>query len=210
MTNLPPGDQTRTVCLHHSGDVVMTRLEIAMLGPPEIRLDGQPMTGLHSDKVRALLFYLAVEADRRPDGHLRPHRRESLAGLLWPDYPERSARTNLSNALSNLRTALGDREADAPYFHVSREAIQFCVQSDCWMDAAAFGNLVECGNWEEAIDLYRGPFLEGFSLSDSPPFEQWTLVVRERLQRQMMAALEGSTVECEERGDCPHAIETWP
>jgi DNA-binding SARP family transcriptional activator/class 3 adenylate cyclase/tetratricopeptide (TPR) repeat protein len=208
MTNLPPGDQTRTVCLHHSGDVVMTRLEIAMLGPPEIRLDGQPMTGLHSDKVRALLFYLAVEADRRPDGHLRPHRRESLAGLLWPDYPERSARTNLSNALSNLRTALGDREADAPYFHVSREAIQFCVQSDCWMDAAAFGNLVECGNWEEAIDLYRGPFLEGFSLSDSPPFEQWTLVVRERLQRQMMAALEGSTVECEERGDCPHAIET--
>ena len=75
---------------------------------------------------------------QRPDGHLRPHRRESLAGLLWPDYPERSARTNLSNALSNLRTALGDREANVPFFHVSRETIQFNVQSDCWVDQKTF------------------------------------------------------------------------
>jgi DNA-binding SARP family transcriptional activator len=200
VSNLTPGDQTGTVHLHHSGDVAVTRLEIATLGPPEIRLEGRRLTGLHSDKVRALLFYLAVEAGR-------PHRRESLAGLLWPDYPERSARTNLSNALSNLRTALGDRDAALPTFHVSRAAIQFNGQSDCWVDAAAFGDLVECGNWEETIDLYRGPFLEGFSLPDSRPFEQWTLVVRERLRRRMMAALEAQTAEREERGDYARAIE---
>jgi DNA-binding SARP family transcriptional activator len=55
-------------------------------------------------KVRALLAHLAVKADR-------PHRRETLAGLLWPDYPERSARASLRNALSDLRTAIGDRNA---------------------------------------------------------------------------------------------------
>jgi DNA-binding SARP family transcriptional activator len=108
----------------------MSRLTLASLGPPEIALDGHPVTGLNSDRVRALLFYLAVESDL-------PHRRESLAGLLWPDYPERSARTNLSNALTNLRTALGDREASVPFFHVSREAIQFSAQSDSWVDARA-------------------------------------------------------------------------
>ena len=127
----------------------MARLTISTLGPPKIILDDAPVAGLASDKVRALLFYLAVEAGRA-------HRRESLAGLLWPDYPERSARTNLSNALSNLRTALGDREATAPFFHVSREAIQFNAHSDCRVDAAAFEELVSCGEWEEAIALYHG------------------------------------------------------
>ena len=46
----------------------------------------------------ALLVYLAVESER-------PHRRESLVGLLWPDYAERSARANLRHSLANLRSA---------------------------------------------------------------------------------------------------------
>jgi DNA-binding SARP family transcriptional activator len=61
-----------------------TRLTLRLLGPPEVRLGGEPAVGSASDKVRALLYYLAVEAGR-------PHRRESLAGLLWSDDPERSA-----------------------------------------------------------------------------------------------------------------------
>lgn len=170
----------------------MTCVEITTLGPPEIRLEGAPLTGLASNKVLALLYYLAVESDR-------PHRRESLAGLLWPDYPERSARTNLSNALSNLRTALSEREAACPLLGVSRDAIQLNLGGDCWVDAVAFEACVERDTWGEAIALYSGPFLEGFSLPDGPPFEQRTLVIRERLQRQMMAALERWTAACEER-----------
>lgn len=118
----------------------MARVQLHLLGPPEIRLDDVPVAGFASDKVRALLYYLAVERDRL-------HRRESLAGLLWPDYPERSARTNLSNALSNLRTAVGDREADVAYLHVSREAIQFNDDSDHWGDVNAFAAFVERGEW---------------------------------------------------------------
>ena len=145
-----------------------TRLTLRLLGPPEVRLGGEPVVGFASDKVRALLFYLAVGADR-------PHRRESLAGLLWPDYPERSARTNLSNALSNLRTVLCDRQASPPCLLVSGETIQFNLESDHEVDAAAFERLVGDREWEAAVGLYRGPFLEGFSVADSPPFEQWAL-----------------------------------
>ncbi|MFL7808691.1 MAG: hypothetical protein AB8I80_08680, partial [Anaerolineae bacterium] len=159
-----------------------TRLTLRLLGPPEVRLGGELVVDFASNKVRALLFYLAVESGR-------PHRRESLAGLLWPDYPERSARTNLSNALSNMRTVLGDRDAARPFLDVSREAIQLNRGGDCWVDAVAFEACVEHGQWQEAARAYLGPFLEGFSLPDSPAFEQWALVRRERAQRQAVEAL---------------------
>jgi hypothetical protein len=42
------------------------RLEIATLGPPEIRLEGVPLTGLASNKVRALLYHLGVDRNRTP------------------------------------------------------------------------------------------------------------------------------------------------
>jgi DNA-binding SARP family transcriptional activator len=79
----------------------MARLAIRLLGPFQVTPDREPVTGFASDKVRALLAYLAVTAGR-------PHRRETLAGLLWPEYPERSARAALRNALANLRRMIGD------------------------------------------------------------------------------------------------------
>jgi len=86
----------------------MSHLSLCLLGPPEVRLDGELVSGFPSAKVRALLFYLAAEAGQRRPGTVA-HPREVLAGLLWPDYPERSAHTNLSNALSHLRAVLRDR-----------------------------------------------------------------------------------------------------
>jgi DNA-binding SARP family transcriptional activator len=97
----------------------MARLTVSLLGSFDIKLGDQPVTALVTGKVRALLAYLVVEADR-------PHRRETLAGLLWPDYPERSARASLRNALSDLRAAVGDRGAvkghHDPHLLVTREA----------------------------------------------------------------------------------------
>ena len=66
----------------------MARLSLSCLGPFQVTLDGQAVTGFKSAKVRALLAYLAVEAGRS-------HRREVLAGLLWPEWPDRDALSSL-------------------------------------------------------------------------------------------------------------------
>jgi DNA-binding SARP family transcriptional activator len=156
----------------------MACLTVSLLGSLDIKLDGQSVAHLATGKARALLAYLAVEADR-------PHRRETLSGLLWPDWPDRSARANLRNALSNLRTAIGDRGANKirdgagasrPFLLVTRETVQFNRATDCWIDVTAFeeraaGSAPEIEHLEEAIALYRGPFLEGFAGGDSPAFD---------------------------------------
>ena len=76
----------------------MSHLSLALLGPMQVALAGEPVTALKLTKVRAMLAYLAVEAER-------PHSRETLAGLLWPDYARSSALTSLRSALASLRSA---------------------------------------------------------------------------------------------------------
>jgi len=52
----------------------MARLTIHLLGAFHAAVDGVPVSGFESEKVRALLAYLAVDSDR-------DHRRERSAGL---------------------------------------------------------------------------------------------------------------------------------
>lgn len=175
----------------------MAHLSLSCLGPFQVTLDGQPVTSFKSNKVRALLAFLAVEADR-------PHRREVLAGLLWPDWPDRDALSNLRYTLSDLRRAIGDRNAQPSYLLIARETLQFNPASDHWLDVAAFSDLTgqeDLPGLEEAITLYRGSFLEGFSLADSAPFEEWTLFTRERLARRMSSALHRLAAACEQSGE---------
>ena len=80
----------------------MSDLEISLFGPFQVRLAGNLVPKFATIKVQALLAYLAMEVQF-------PHRREALAGLLWPEFPERSARTNLRNALASLRNVLAER-----------------------------------------------------------------------------------------------------
>ena len=80
-------------------------------------VDNQPVR-FRSAKDRALLVYLVVEGGRA-------HRRDALAGLLWPDEPEQRARRNLSTTLLNLRNALDDRERQPPLIEVETQTIAF-------------------------------------------------------------------------------------
>ena len=100
----------------------MPDLALCVLGPLQISCAGAPVTGLGSNKVRGLLIYLAVEADR-------PHARAALAGLLWPDQPPAAAQHNLRQALANLRRALGDRTADPPFLLINRETVQLTLRA---------------------------------------------------------------------------------
>jgi predicted ATPase/DNA-binding SARP family transcriptional activator len=176
----------------------MAHLALALLGPPLVTLDGRPVTGFDYDKVRALLAYLAIEADR-------PHRRAVLAGLLWPDQSEQAAHNSLRQALATLRRAIGDQDVPVPFLRITREAIQFNPASDHDLDVAMFTALLtacqrhthrhpetclSCSRrLQEAVALYRGDFLAQFSLPDSITFEEWALVKREHLHQLMMQAL---------------------
>lgn len=179
----------------------MARLSLALWGPFQAMLDGEPATGFESNKVRALLAFLAVEDDR-------PHPRETLAGLLWPDYPDRSALANLRSALANLRQAIGDRRAQPPFLLITRDTIQFNTASDYVLDVACFRSWPDLSidQLEQALAACRGSFLQGFSLGDSPLFEEWTLIKREQINRQMLEGLQRLAAHYEACGQYERAI----
>jgi len=188
----------------------MTRLAITLLGTFQATLDDAPLHEFESDKARAFLAYLAVEADQ-------PHRREALAALLWPDTGDSTARANLRRVLSNVRRIIGDRDSDTPFLLVTRQSIQFDQERELWLDVAEFtrgvagepGRSPAIHELEQAVDLYKGPFLAGFSLPDSTPFEEWMRLTAEALQQHATAALHRLARHYEGEGDytaaLPHA-----
>jgi DNA-binding SARP family transcriptional activator len=158
-------------------------LSIALLGPPQILRDGQPIAFAY-EKVLALLAFLVIESDRA-------HRRTALADLLWPDQEAAAARHNLSQALFNLRRALGDGLGE-PLLLTTRDSVRLNPASAAWVDVAVFRSLAagdDSAQLEQASALYRGEFLEGFSISDSANFDEWVLLIREQLRAQACATL---------------------
>jgi len=187
---------------------MMSCLAVELLGSFRVISDGLPVKGLASDKVRALLAYLAVESNQ-------PHRREKLVALLWPDSAEQAARANLRRVLGNLRKAIGDPKAEPPFVLISPQSVQFNTASDAWVAVTAFRTLLESDRaddpdaqrLEEAVALYRGSFLEGFSVKDSAAFEDWALLTRERLQRQALAVLQELANHYARLGDLERACD---
>ncbi len=187
----------------------MARLDVSLLGPFQVTRDAMPLSGFAYDKVRALLAYLVVEADR-------PWRRESLTGLLWPDQDDRSARHSLSQALFSLRKALAVRDADSPLLLVTSDTVQLNSDAGLSSDLYAFTALLDvcdrhphrdaircraCARRiEQAVDMYRGDLLEGFTLPDSVLFDEWLLVRREQARERVLVALGRLTQFFEERG----------
>jgi len=195
----------------------MPDLSISLFGVFEVHLDGVLITHFESAKVRALLAYLAAEAGRT-------HNRASLAGLLWPDWPEEAAQKNLRHTLYSLRKTLGDDKASTPgatpLIQSDRQYTTFQPREDCQIDVLELEKALSRANQltttdsgrqfmvsglRSAVELYRGPFLEGFSLGDSPAFEEWVLGRREHHRQQMLQAL-GRLADCYEKtGDYEQA-----
>jgi len=178
--------------LQFTGRSLVAKLLIALLGPFKVEVDGAPLTGFRSAKVRALLAYLAVES-------ARPWSRGSLADLLWPDFREDHAQSNLRNAIANLRHLIGDQSAKTPLLLISQNTLQYNPQGSAWLDVADFCALLTASNpggpltsqgaeyLENALQLYRGEFLEGFAI-DSAPFEEWIILKSEHFRLQVLEA----------------------
>jgi DNA-binding SARP family transcriptional activator/predicted ATPase len=193
-----PGENLKNLCynqekypLHQArGEESRPMLRFFFLGAYHVTLASRPSPRFQTNKVRALLAYLVLEADRA-------HERTALVGLFWPEMPEARALNNLSKALGLLRQALWNHDQATPYLLVSRQTVRFNPDSDYWLDVAEFQRCVAPqAGWpqlEGAAALYGGEFLSGFSLSDAPAFEEWLLLWRERLHQQTLAAMERLT-----------------
>jgi DNA-binding SARP family transcriptional activator/predicted ATPase len=184
----------------------MEVLKVLLLGSFQVMLGDRPLDRFDTDKVRALLAYLAVEGDRL-------QRREHLAGLLWPEHPQEGALRNLRLTLYRLRQTL-DKAARQARLAISspllafpdRQTVQFNPGGAVWLDVNEFERLWEASETHphealgtcptcierlrRAVSFYRGDFLEGFSLKDSYGFDEWVLLRRERLHRQAVDALD--------------------
>ena len=102
----------------------MSRLALFLLGPPRIELDGEPVH-IGRRKAVALLAYLTVTAAR--------HRREALAALLWPEYYQSRARSDLRRTLSLLNRTLGQGVLAA-----NRATAGLNPDADVWLDVHEF------------------------------------------------------------------------
>ncbi len=153
-------------------------------------LQDQPAIRFETDKVRALLAYLIVEGNQA-------HSRSTLAALLWPDYNEENARTNLRHALHQLRQAIGDAKATPSWLLITRQTLQFNPDAPYTLDVQAFSTLLDrvtnhahahlaqCQSClqtlHQAAAIYKGDFLAGFAVNDSAPFEEWRRIKQEQL-----------------------------
>ena len=173
----------------------MSGLIINLFGAPRIELAGVPIN-VDTRKAIALLAYLAVTRQQ--------HSRDSLATLLWSENDQPHARAALRRTLSALNKAIGPRWLD-----IERETLGLNFQADVRVDVHDFRSLLaECGTHGHAPGdvcsacirpltaasaLYQDDFLAGFSLRDSPGFDDWQFYQADTLRREFASALERLT-----------------
>jgi DNA-binding SARP family transcriptional activator len=170
----------------------MSGLRVSLLGAPRLERDDVSLE-LRPRKNIALIAYLAVTG--------QSHSREALITLLWPELEPSRARAGLRRNLSMLRKALGEA-----WLVVDRESVGLNPQAGFWLDVHRFRSLLRA--WQhhghpesetcsgcltalaEAVELYRGDFLEGFSLRDSANFDEWQFFQTEGLRQELASVLE--------------------
>jgi predicted ATPase/DNA-binding SARP family transcriptional activator len=170
----------------------MPHLALYLLGSPRIECDGTPIE-IDTRKAVALIAYLVVTGQR--------HGRDTLATLLWPEYDQPHARGALRRTLSTLNKALAGDCLD-----IGRETIGVAADANLWVDVNDFNHyLAECRTHghqagevctaclvplSRAVTFYHDDFLAGFSLRDSPSFDDWQFLQADILRRELASALE--------------------
>src|SRR5678815_2881873 len=108
-------------------------LVLHLLGHPQFLLKSLPLV-INRRAVMALLAYLAVNNN----GQVRQkHTRESLSALLWPDYDQVKAFTNLRHILWEVQKALG-----TGWLVADRETIGLRTDANVWVDVHQFESLL--------------------------------------------------------------------
>ncbi|GIK55329.1 MAG: hypothetical protein HND44_12755 [Chloroflexi bacterium] len=160
----------------------MSSTQLYLLGTPRLVREG---TAVHveTQKALALLVYLAVNR--------QPYTRAELAALFWPELPAADAQNTLRCTLSILRQATGADCLQATRSTVSLSpsltpalAQPLSPQNggvhyhNLWVDVIQFHHYLAQNTTvalAAALSLYRGEFLSGFGLRDSPLFDEWQM-----------------------------------
>lgn len=170
---------------------------LSLLGGAVLEDETGPVTGRAArPQPLALLALLATAPSQERS-------RGKLVGLLWPEASESQARNRLSTCVHRVRTGLD-------------EDVILSVGDDLRLnqdvltcDVSWFEQALEAEEPQRAVDLYDGPFLDGFRLPDSPAFEKWVDAERARWTRAYREALEALAEAAEEQGEAAVAADWW-
>ncbi|PZA07326.1 MULTISPECIES: AAA family ATPase [unclassified Meiothermus] len=150
----------------------ISRGRLELLGVPVLQIQTRQLRPVER-KTAGILAYLTLEGSTS---------RSKLAGLLWPESPEATARNNLAQALRRLKQATGAelvRGGDV----LELQGLE--------VDVAALEVAHFAGRHAEVVQS-RGRLLEGHDYDDCPDFDDWLLIRRERLddlRRNSLTAL---------------------
>jgi DNA-binding SARP family transcriptional activator len=165
----------------------MVRLHL--LGDLRMEVDGSDavLTSL-SRKARLLLAILAVER--------RVHGRSELAGRLWPDVREDSARVSLRTALSQVRAALGP--AASRVLRGERDG-GVVLAADVATDLEDIDRLLQNRDAEVALGRCSAELLPGLD-------EDWVFERRDELRDRLARGLGDAADRAESDGRLEDAI----
>ena len=166
-------------------------LAFQFLGPPQLILENVPVN-VNRRSIVALLAYLAVNDSGKAK---RTYTREALSALLWPDYDQVKAFTNLRHTLWEIQKHFG-----SGWLITNRETIGLHPDAKLWVDVHLFESLLLEGLQQsdvsrrivrlaEGVKLYRHHFLAGFNLKNAPTFDEWSLAKADDLRNKHTEAL---------------------
>ncbi|MBA3657352.1 MAG: AAA family ATPase, partial [Gemmatimonadaceae bacterium] len=140
----------------------------------------------------AMLAYLLLEGETS---------RDKLIELLWGDQTDKNARNAFRQTLYRLRAALGEGNLEA-----NSETVAIPSGNQPQSDVSQFEALLQAGRSEDALSVYRGPFLDGLGL-DEGNFGQWVSMRRHNFEAKFHGALRRGIAARLERGDPQGAID---
>jgi DNA-binding SARP family transcriptional activator len=177
----------------------MQQLVIRLLGPPEIRYANQ-LVKIPRRGSRALLYYMVCTHTPQP--------RERLLDLLCGEMDEESARHSFKTLLAEVRFQLRNLDSSIEWITGDGDTLALNPLAPLWLDAEVFETSAASvsRNLTQAVDLYRGKFLDGFFLKDSPGFEEWILSTRDHFHHIYFTVLRRLTALYEEEGQVEQAL----
>ena len=171
-------------------------LHLKTFGGLSIASNGVPVSGAAQQRKTLALLALLAAAGKSGLG------RDKLVAYLWPDADAEHARGLLKQACYALRRDLHQPDLLLGTTQLSLNPVIIVS------DVQAFEDALERRADAAAAELYAGPFLDGFYLSDAAEFERWVEAARRRLRDRATAALERLATAAA-TGEYSHAAAWW-